>query len=54
MAQVKRKQQVALVTGAGTENTMGCIVNMLDQKVFNLTPDFLSYTRDVRFGVETG
>ncbi len=26
------------------ENTMGCIVNMLDQKVFNLNPDFLSYT----------
>jgi len=25
-------------------NTMGCIVNMLDQKVFNLNPDFLSYT----------
>jgi NAD(P)-dependent dehydrogenase (short-subunit alcohol dehydrogenase family) len=22
----------------------GCIVNMLDQKVFNLNPDFLSYT----------
>jgi NAD(P)-dependent dehydrogenase (short-subunit alcohol dehydrogenase family) len=24
--------------------TTGCIVNMLDQKVFNLNPDFLSYT----------
>jgi len=23
---------------------VGCIVNMLDQKVFNLNPDFLSYT----------
>ena len=26
------------------ENAMGCIVNMLDQKVFNLNPDFFSYT----------
>jgi NAD(P)-dependent dehydrogenase (short-subunit alcohol dehydrogenase family) len=26
------------------QNTTGCIVNMLDQKVFNLNPDFLSYT----------
>lgn len=25
-------------------DTPGCIVNMLDQKVFNLNPDFLSYT----------
>ncbi len=25
-------------------DTTGCIVNMLDQKVFNLNPDFLSYT----------
>jgi NAD(P)-dependent dehydrogenase (short-subunit alcohol dehydrogenase family) len=24
--------------------TVGCIVNMLDQKVFNLNPDFFSYT----------
>jgi NAD(P)-dependent dehydrogenase (short-subunit alcohol dehydrogenase family) len=24
--------------------TVGCVVNMLDQKVFNLNPDFLSYT----------
>ena len=33
---------------------MGCIVNVLDQKVFNLNPDFLSYPRDVQFGVEKG
>src|SRR5690606_19304333 len=26
------------------EGASGCIVNMLDQKVFNLNPDFLSYT----------
>jgi len=26
------------------ESAVGCIVNMLDQKVFNLNPDFLSYT----------
>jgi len=26
------------------EGTIGCVVNMLDQKVFNLNPDFLSYT----------
>ncbi len=26
------------------ENVVGCIVNMLDQKVFNPNPDFLSYT----------
>lgn len=26
------------------EGTNGCIVNMLDQKVFNLNPDFFSYT----------
>jgi NAD(P)-dependent dehydrogenase (short-subunit alcohol dehydrogenase family) len=26
------------------EGVVGCIVNMLDQKVFNLNPDFLSYT----------
>lgn len=26
------------------EGSTGCIVNMLDQKVFNLNPDFLSYT----------
>ena len=26
------------------DGTTGCIVNMLDQKVFNLNPDFLSYT----------
>lgn len=26
------------------EDATGCIVNMLDQKVFNLNPDFLSYT----------
>lgn len=26
------------------EGLVGCIVNMLDQKVFNLNPDFLSYT----------
>ncbi|MEO8164457.1 MAG: SDR family oxidoreductase [Betaproteobacteria bacterium] len=26
------------------EGTTGCIVNLLDQKVFNLNPDFLSYT----------
>ena len=26
------------------EGVEGCIVNMLDQKVFNLNPDFLSYT----------
>lgn len=26
------------------EGVAGCIVNMLDQKVFNLNPDFLSYT----------
>jgi NAD(P)-dependent dehydrogenase (short-subunit alcohol dehydrogenase family) len=26
------------------QETTGCIVNMLDQKVFNLNPDFLSYT----------
>lgn len=26
------------------QSTTGCIVNMLDQKVFNLNPDFLSYT----------
>ncbi|HVY05729.1 MAG TPA: SDR family oxidoreductase [Burkholderiales bacterium] len=26
------------------ENTTGCIVNLLDQKVFNLNPDFFSYT----------
>jgi NAD(P)-dependent dehydrogenase (short-subunit alcohol dehydrogenase family) len=26
------------------ESVVGCIVNMLDQKVFNLNPDFLSYT----------
>ena len=24
--------------------TVGCVVNMLDQKVFNLNPDFFSYT----------
>lgn len=24
--------------------TLGCVVNMLDQKVFNLNPDFFSYT----------
>jgi NAD(P)-dependent dehydrogenase (short-subunit alcohol dehydrogenase family) len=26
------------------EGVVGCVVNMLDQKVFNLNPDFLSYT----------
>ena len=26
------------------DGTTGCIVNLLDQKVFNLNPDFLSYT----------
>ena len=26
------------------DGTTGCIVNMLDQKVFNLNPDFFSYT----------
>ena len=26
------------------DDTVGCVVNMLDQKVFNLNPDFLSYT----------
>ena len=26
------------------EGATGCIVNLLDQKVFNLNPDFLSYT----------
>lgn len=26
------------------DGATGCIVNMLDQKVFNLNPDFLSYT----------
>lgn len=26
------------------DGVTGCIVNMLDQKVFNLNPDFLSYT----------
>jgi NAD(P)-dependent dehydrogenase (short-subunit alcohol dehydrogenase family) len=26
------------------EGSTGCIVNLLDQKVFNLNPDFLSYT----------
>ncbi|HEX7952804.1 MAG TPA: SDR family oxidoreductase [Burkholderiales bacterium] len=26
------------------QDTTGCIVNLLDQKVFNLNPDFLSYT----------
>lgn len=26
------------------EGSTGCVVNMLDQKVFNLNPDFLSYT----------
>ncbi len=26
------------------EGSSGCIVNLLDQKVFNLNPDFLSYT----------
>jgi len=26
------------------EGVTGCIVNLLDQKVFNLNPDFLSYT----------
>jgi NAD(P)-dependent dehydrogenase (short-subunit alcohol dehydrogenase family) len=26
------------------DDMTGCIVNMLDQKVFNLNPDFLSYT----------
>jgi NAD(P)-dependent dehydrogenase (short-subunit alcohol dehydrogenase family) len=26
------------------QDSIGCIVNMLDQKVFNLNPDFLSYT----------
>ncbi len=26
------------------DRATGCIVNMLDQKVFNLNPDFLSYT----------
>ncbi len=26
------------------ENVVGCIVNILDQKVFNMNPDFLSYT----------
>ena len=26
------------------EGVAGCVVNMLDQKVFNLNPDFLSYT----------
>lgn len=26
------------------EGTVGCVVNMLDQKIFNLNPDFLSYT----------
>jgi len=26
------------------DGSTGCIVNMLDQKVFNLNPDFLSYT----------
>jgi NAD(P)-dependent dehydrogenase (short-subunit alcohol dehydrogenase family) len=25
-------------------DTVGCVVNMLDQKVFNLNPDFFSYT----------
>ena len=25
-------------------DTIGCVVNLLDQKVFNLNPDFLSYT----------
>jgi NAD(P)-dependent dehydrogenase (short-subunit alcohol dehydrogenase family) len=25
-------------------DTTGCVVNLLDQKVFNLNPDFLSYT----------
>ena len=27
-----------------TDGATGCIVNLLDQKVFNLNPDFLSYT----------
>lgn len=26
------------------EETEGCVINMLDQKVFNLNPDFFSYT----------
>ena len=26
------------------DDTTGCVVNMLDQKVFNLNPDFFSYT----------
>jgi NAD(P)-dependent dehydrogenase (short-subunit alcohol dehydrogenase family) len=26
------------------KNTIGCVINMLDQKVFNLNPDFFSYT----------
>ncbi|HWQ38086.1 MAG TPA: SDR family oxidoreductase [Burkholderiales bacterium] len=25
-------------------DTVGCVINLLDQKVFNLNPDFLSYT----------
>jgi NAD(P)-dependent dehydrogenase (short-subunit alcohol dehydrogenase family) len=26
------------------DNTIGCVVNVLDQKIFNLNPDFFSYT----------
>ncbi|MEO8004685.1 MAG: SDR family oxidoreductase [Betaproteobacteria bacterium] len=40
-APVLLAQQFAARLPAGAT---GCIVNMLDQKVFNLNPDFLSYT----------
>src|SRR5213079_2005638 len=35
------------------DDMTGCIVNMLDQKVFNLNPDFLSYTV-AKIGLEGG
>jgi NAD(P)-dependent dehydrogenase (short-subunit alcohol dehydrogenase family) len=33
------------------DGVAGCIINMLDQKIFNLNPDFLSYTV-TRMGLE--